>query len=385
MVYDSAKRVERWVEDAEYMAYEPFDGLSSPLRRLGNGSLLFDRLLMQAVRQCPINVRPLLGIKPLPSTKGRGYMAAAYLKQYALSLVPEYRQKAVANLEWLIAHKSPKFLEFSWANHFDFASRAGRYGRDESIIVWSGIIGQAFLDGFEVLGESRYLEIAESVCRWILSLPRENTRNGSCVSYYAIAQSSVHNANMIGAACLARTWRHARRDEYLETASKAIQYTCERQRDDGSWWYAEDEKYHWIDSFHTGYNLDSLRCYIDNTGDRTYAPVFERGLEFFKRHFVTPEGCPRYYYNRTQPVDIQCAAQAIETLAECAARDNEALELSRRVAMWTIRHMQANDGHFYYRLYPLLPARTPMLHWGQATMYHAFAVLLRRLIEKSGS
>ena len=43
---------------------------------------MLDRLLMQAVRQSPINLRPLLGIKPLPSTKGRGYMAAGYFTLY---------------------------------------------------------------------------------------------------------------------------------------------------------------------------------------------------------------------------------------------------------------------------------------------------------------
>ena len=53
-------------------------------------------------------------------------------------------------------HKSPKFQEYSWANHFDFASRSGRYSKDESIIVWTALIGQAFLDGFESSGTSGF-------------------------------------------------------------------------------------------------------------------------------------------------------------------------------------------------------------------------------------
>ena len=126
-VYQSLKRVEKWVEDHHYQAYEPFDGLSSPFRRLTFGNLLLDRLLMQAVRQSPVNLRPLLGIKPLPSTKGRGYMAAGYLEMYRLTKDAEYCEKARGCLDWLIEHKSPRFSEFSWANHFDFASRGGSY------------------------------------------------------------------------------------------------------------------------------------------------------------------------------------------------------------------------------------------------------------------
>ena len=69
-----------------------------------------------------------------------------------------YRDKAVRCLEWLMEHKSPKFEDHAWSNHFDFASRAGRYSRHDPIIVWSALIGQAFLDGYEALGDRRFLD-----------------------------------------------------------------------------------------------------------------------------------------------------------------------------------------------------------------------------------
>jgi hypothetical protein len=373
------KQVELWVEKHGYQAYEPFDGLSSPLRHLTCGSLLLDRLLMQAVRQSPINLRPLLGIKPLPSTKGRGYMAAGYLTLYTLTHQQTYKHKAIDCLEWLITHRSPKFREYSWANHFDFASRAGRYAKHESIIVWSALIGHVFLDAFEILGQQRFLHVAESVCRWILALPREKTSSGSCLSYYAFAQSSVHNANMLGASILARTWRHCRNRELLNVAAQAMHYSCSRQAPNGAWWYAEDSNYRWIDSFHTAYNLDSLKCYIDSTEDDTYRHQLLQGLMYYKEHFFMTDGCPRYYHDRTQPVDSLCAAQAIETLAKCSEIDSDCLERSKHVALWMIRNMQDARGYFYYRKYPVVKARTPMLHWAQATTYRALALLLAEM------
>jgi hypothetical protein len=378
-VYRSLKSVEKWVEDHHYEAYEPFDGLASPFRRLTLANSLFDRVLEQIGGWSPINFRPLLRIKPLPSTKGRGYMAAGYLALYRLTGEPEASRKAVRCLEWLMEHKSPKFEEYSWANHFDYVSRAGRYCKDDSTIVWSALIGQAFLDGFQVLGERRFLDVAESVCRWILALPKERTHSGTCLSYHSLRLISIHNANMLGAAMLARTWRHSRRPEYLETASAAMEYSCSRQRPDGSWWYGEDAKYHWIDSFHTAYNLDSLKCYIESIGDSTFQPQLALGFEYFKTTFFEAGGRPRYYHNRVQVVDIQCASQGIETLVKFSDYGYDVLLMAMKVARWTIEHMQDSTGYFYYRKYPLVTAKIPMLHWGQATMFHALALLLIRL------
>ena len=41
--------------------------------------------------------------------------------------------------------------------------------------------------------------------------------------------------------------------------------------------------------------------------------------------------------------------------------------------------MQDEDGHFYYRVYPVMKAKAPMLHWAQATMYRGLAELLHTL------
>ena len=62
-------KVEKWVEDHNYKGYEPFDGLSSIFRPLTFGNLLLDRLLLQLVRQSPINLRPILGVKPREMSK----------------------------------------------------------------------------------------------------------------------------------------------------------------------------------------------------------------------------------------------------------------------------------------------------------------------------
>lgn len=375
----SIAKVASWVEQRDYKGYDPGDGLNSFLRPLVLGNRFAERALLQVIWKSPVNLRPLVGIKPGDSTKGRGYMAWGYLLRHKTTKESSYKTKAIACLDWLVANKAQGHTGYAWGNHFDFVTRSGCSPAGSPIIVWTSLIGQSFLEAFEQTLDNRFLDVARGICSWILKLPREQTSTGTCLSYIPFGQSSIHNSNMLGAAMLASTWQHTQEPELLEVAQSAMLYSCSRQRHDGSWWYAEDPKYHWIDNFHTGYNLDSLKRYLDSTGQDHFRDEFQRGLRYYKDVFFEPDGKPRYYHNKTNPVDIQCASQAIETLAFCSDEDPSCLDLSRKVAQWTIEHMQDRDGHFYFRLYPIVTAKTPYVHWGQATMFKALAKLLSEM------
>ena len=71
-------------------------------------------------------------------------------------------------------------------------------------MVWSSLIGMAFLEAYEVLKESGVPGGGRERSGWVKSLPRERTSRGTCLSYVPNAQSSIHNSNMLGAALLAR-------------------------------------------------------------------------------------------------------------------------------------------------------------------------------------
>jgi len=373
--------LEKWVEAHAYKGYEPFDGLSSTFRSLTFGNLLLDRLLLQLVRQSPWNLRPILGVGPLDSTIGRGYMAWGYCNMFRLTGDQKYKEKIDACLEWLIENKSPGYDDYSWGKHFDFASRGGLYVAFEPILVWTALIAHAFLEAYETFGGGRSLDVADSVCKWIMKLPRNQTDKGFCMGYhYQDLNASIHNSNMVGAAVLARTAKHTGNREYLAAAKGAMEYSCTRQLPNGAWLYGEDPASHWIDNFHTGYNLDGLKCYIDYSGDREYEGVLKKGLDFYRGNFFEESGRPKYYHNRTYPVDSQCASQAIDTLANSSESAESFLELGLKVAQWTIDNMRDPGGYFYYRQYPLgIKAKTPMLHWAQATTYKALTVLLSKM------
>jgi len=373
--------LDRWVERHSYQAYDPFDGLSGWLRPLAVGRL-GRQLLQQGVKRFPGNLRPLLGIRPATSSKAMGYFARGYLKLYRLLDDSAYLEKATRCLDWLQQHHSRGYSGLCWGNHFEYQSRLFHLPAGVPTIVWTAHIGQAFLDAWELTNQSTYLEVTRSICRFILTdLERRPERTGVCISYVPHLYSAVHNANLLGAALLARAYAHTRDEDCESAAKQAVAYTVGHQRPDGSWWYGEADDLHWVDNFHTGYVLDALWGYMEGTGDRSAARAFEHGADFYLRNFWLEDGTPKYYPHRAWPIDIQCASQAIETLTLLArVLDSRHLRLAEKVATWTIANLQDPDGHFYFQRWPWRTNKTPMLHWGEATMLNALAGVL---MEKS--
>ena len=370
-------RLDRWVEQANWKAYDTFDGLSSPIAPFFTWNNPFlKQVWQQAVRRFPVNLRPILGIKPGMSTKGMGFFAQGYLRLYQSHRQAVHLEKARFCLQWLKENRSTQFRGYCWGNHFDYQSRGGNISKGTPTIVWTGLIAHAFLDAYELLGDSQYFDVAKSACDFILDeLGWQEFDEGILLRYYPSADILIHNSSMIGASLLARVHSFSANARYREMSERAIQYTLHHQTNAGAWYYGVGEKWAWIDSFHSGYVLEALAVFIRSTGETKYKAALEKGYRYFLETFFLPDGTPRYYAEKTLPIDIQCASQAIQTLTNLRDLHPESVSIGLKVAEWTIAHMQDKTGYFYYRKYPLITNKTPTLHWGQATMFAALAAL----------
>lgn len=369
-----------YLEEHDYRGAEPADGNASPLHRLTFGCTLLQRVLQQAVLRWPWDLRPLLRVPPAQAPITLGYAASAFSLLHQAAPDPELRRRACQCLDRLQEARSPYHDHPSWGNAYPYATRSGRLRQNEPILVWTSLIGDAFLDAYEAFGEPEHLRTACGAAQWIMDLPREYFREGFCISYHAFQQTSIHNANMLAAAFLLRAGRLAGWEEPERVADFAMRFSCSRQLPDGAWHYAEDPGRRWIDNFHTGYNLEALARYWRLTGDRSWEAPLRRGYVFFHDRLFDPAGRPRYYHNRTYPLDIQSAAQGIETFVTLAETFPTAHEMAGRLAGWTLQRLRSPRGHFHYRDLGWKVVRTPMMHWGQATMLKALArlwILLR--------
>ncbi len=381
-LFGSITRLSAWLQRNNYRGYDTFDGLNARFARpLTFETTLLRTVLQQGVRRFPLNLRPLLGISKNHSTKGMGFLARGFMRLHEATSNASWAEKAEFALQWLVDHQSPGYNGACWGNHFDYQSRSFYLRKGVPTIVWTSLIGHAFLDAYDHFQKEHYLEVAVSACEHIIcDLEKFPDGEALCISYIPGQNSQVHNANTLGASLLARTYSHTRNESYRTLASKAIQYTAQHQRPDSSWYYGEKESLHWVDNFHTAYVLDCFKHYVQNTGDVRFDEQMMKGYQYWKKTFFLPDGTPRYYDHKTLPLDIQCSSQAIDTLVFFRDRDPESLPLALKVAQWTIENMQDHTGYFYYRRYSRrLVNKTATLHWGQATMLCALAGLYKSL------
>lgn len=377
-VFESLGRLSDWLEKSDYRGYDTFDGLNAKyVRPFIFETKLLRTLLQQGVRRFPINLRPLLGVEKSHSSKGMGLLARGFIRLHRATGDAAWSDKVEMVFKWLIDNRCPGYRGACWGNHFDYQSRSTYVTKNVPSVVWTSLIGHAFLDAYEHFQREKFLQIAVSSCEHIVhDLGAHEDGETHCIHYFPTSKHQVHNANTLGASLLARTYGKTGDESYRSWAEKAIEYTAKYQRPDSSWYYGEEGGLHWVDNFHTGYVLDSFKHYGDSTGDLRFDRQMMDGYRYWKKTFFLPDGTPRYYSHKTLPLDIQSSAQAIDTLVFFKDRDPESVPLALKIAQWTIKNMQDCSGYFYYRRYSSwLVNKTPTLHWGQSTMLCALAGL----------
>ncbi|HEY7544224.1 MAG TPA: delta-aminolevulinic acid dehydratase, partial [Blastocatellia bacterium] len=322
----------RYCRGEHWIGYDPYDGLNSPLAKaLSFNSKFLRTAAIQLVKRSPINFRPLIGIKKALNPKGaalaaRAITLLAHKREHKLPAdIAPSAQGAADDLQKdfetlisaLISSRSEGYDDFCWGYNFDWQSRAFFAPRGTPNVVCTVFAAHAMLDWYDATTSQSSLDCAQSSCRFLLdALNRSRDENGFCFSYTPLDRSRVHNVNMLAAELLARVHKINGSEEFREAAESAAMWTLNRQRDGGSWFYGEADSQRWIDGFHTGYVLVSLRHLIDHLDRRDWTVHLERGFEFYKNNFFLEDATPKYYHDRAYPIDIHSSAQAVITFIE---------------------------------------------------------------------
>lgn len=364
-----------------WAGYDPYDALNSRVfETMPFLNSRFPRLVLtQALKRSPVNLRRLLLVEKAQNPKAMALFLSAFVRLAGSNIV-DAQGPAQLMIERLIALRSKGTDYWCWGYSFPWQMRKGIVPRWDPNLVCTTFVANALLDAYESSQDAQCLEMASSAAKYILT-DLYWTR-GSTVAGFSYPRpdyrAQVYNANFLAAALLCRVFHHTGEKRFLGPALTAARYSAAMQFSDGSWTYGEMPSQHWIDNFHTGFNLCALQSIGRNAGTAEFEPCLRRGLDFYRAHFFCEDGAVRYFHNRTYPIDIHCVAQAMITLVELEDLDPGCIDLARSVFQWAMRHMWDDRGFFYYRVLRYFTNRISYIRWSQAWMLLAMATLLSK-------
>lgn len=364
------RELREYVESRDYAGYDPYDALNSRvLRRLGSRSRWMRIAFTQFLKRAPVNLRPILGIERGHNPKAIGLFLAGYAKLYAIEKNADYIERIEYLLTLLERLRSQGYSGNCWGYNFPWQNRLTLLPEHTPTIVNSAFIGHALLDAHALCGSRRALDMAIPIKEFILHDLRRRKENGRiCFSYTPLDENYVHNANLLGASLLIRLHGLCGDGVLEELALACLRYSLDCQHGDGSWWYAESELQRWVDSFHTGFNVQALHYFIDQGYASCCRKEYDRGVKYYVDNFFLPDGTPKYYDRKVYPIDIHGPCEAIVALSSELAGQSG---LAAKILGWMLRHMWSSQGYFYYRKGRLITNRISYMRWTQAWAFHA--------------
>lgn len=388
-VINSFLILKKYCEKEHFKGWDPYDGLNSRLFQIipfFKKSALCRLIVIQGFKRCPVNLRRLAMVPKEYNAKGIGLFLSGYCNLYKVVRIhPEWRKllgkpeeiqsliKELADL--LISLRSKGYSGACWGYNFDWqARRLFLFPKYTPTVVATSFCATALIDAYEVTKEKRYLDIALSAADFVLQDLHKAACNAGFLFSYSPLQGNdtVFNASLLGSKLLSYCYRYTGKEEYRIAARASVLACCNSQQEDGAWVYGMLPVQAWIDSFHTGYNLDGLIAYEEWTEDKSFHENIERGFEFYIKNFFQEDGCPKYYHNQKYPIDIHCSGQLFVTLYRLHKFEIYK-DIAEKVLNWTIRNMQDKRGYFYYQLKKGISSRISYMRWSNAFMFNALS------------
>jgi hypothetical protein len=377
-----------YCKENDWAGYDPYDALNSRLFAWTpfSRSKVCRIVSTQVLKRLPINIRPLLMIGKEQNPKAIALFLIGALKLTRLGLGGN-RELAATMAERLVTLRAKDTPYWAWGYSFPWQTRTVLVPKGYPNLVCTTFAGNALLELYEANADARYLEMAASAAGYLLN--ELYWEEGDAVGFsYPLpsVKSRVHNANFLGAAFLCRLSKRSGEKRFLEPALKAARYSAAKQHDDGSWDYGESSTQRWADNFHTGYNLCALRSISQYAETSEFESYVRRGFEFYRKNFFREDGSPKYFHNRTYPIDTHCMAQSIITLLMFRDLDETSAGTALSLWEWAMTNMMDDhQGYFYYQALPYFKNKISYMRWSQAWMFLALTVLLEHCAQTATS
>ena len=383
-------KLKNYCESDGFKGWDPYDGLNSRVFQaipFLKNSAICRLIVIQGFKRCPINLRKIALVPKEYNAKGIGLFLQGYCNLYnTVSANPDLekelgtKERLKAQItelaDLLISLRSRgNYSGACWGYNFDWqARRLFLFPKYTPTVVATNFCATALMSAYEVTQEKKYLQVALSAAEFVINdLHRAEYNGGFLFSYSPLkGNDTVFNASLLGSRLLSFCYRYTGNEKYKEAARLSVLACCNGQNSDGSWVYGMLPVQSWIDSFHTGYNLDGLIAYQELTGDKAFNENIAKGFDFYIKNFFESDGCPKYYHNRKYPIDIHCPGQLFVTLHRLH-KFKENQDLANKVLRWTIDNMQDKKGYFYYQLKEGISSKISYMRWSNAFMFNALS------------
>ncbi len=366
------KSCEDYIIKENFKGYDPYDFLTSPIFNIKIlKNKLFRFYSQQIFRRIPINFRGIFGIKKglNPVTLGLSIESFAYLSKIFPEEKERYDELISYCFENLVKIRSEGYSGYSWGYDFDWEARYTTINAYTPTVVATGMITNSLFEAYKILKQEKLFELCNSATKFVLNdLNRIEDEKGVCYSYSPVDNQKVLNASIKAARLLSQVYSVVKDEKLKAEAEKIIRYVISSQHSDGSWPYSIGDARKWSDNYHTAYILDAIKSYMDHTNDYSYLEHYNKGLKFYLDNFFIDETIPKYYNNKTYPIDSTSVAQSIITLTK-----NNKFDRAEKIINWAVQNMFNDNGYFYYQKHKYYINRISYMRWSNAWMFNALS------------
>ncbi|HET7498317.1 MAG TPA: hypothetical protein VFM00_08455 [Candidatus Eisenbacteria bacterium] len=375
----SADALHRILERAEldgWAGSDPYDALLSPLGRAVTRFGGLPRfVLSQLVLRVPA-ARTFTNPPATVNTKGLALFLGAVTRGRHLLGPKRPRELARELIAEIESRATPAGGGLGWGYPFPWQSRSFWAPAGTPNAVVTVTVGWHALYAAEVFEDANARALGLGAARFLASGLNVTpvAPDAAAISYTAADRTRVVNVSALAGRLLLRAARVGGEPELAVLAGKLLRFVLQAQRPDGSWPYATEKGGAWMDSFHTGYVLESL-VHAREMGYPVPDGALSRGIEAYGRFFA-PNGAARLTLPESSPFDAHSAAQGMVTYG--AVAHSEAASDSRRhsaraaafaIADWSLRALWIpGESHFAYRIARGWRDEREFLRWVQAWM-----------------
>lgn len=389
----SINKFDAWLEKHGYESYDPYDIWGIPYS-LWARKIYYKKGIFGVPFILPVILIDIIApwIRSLLVKKERfatadAQLLLAYINLFKCCNKETYLNKAKQLGEEIVSYSISGYSGYCWGYPFNWQNSGALWPKNTPYITATPYCFEGYLALFDSTGEKRYLDIAESISRFV-SEDLNETPSGpdaAAGSYSPIDNGKVINASAYRAMVLVEAAKRFNNERYLKKGLNNIHFILQSQNDDGSWPYDIVEgKKSFIDHFHTCFVIKNLVKCNHHLDDSRIFEAIKKGFAWYRSSLFRTDGMPKSFaiQPRFQIVtdDLYNFAEAITLCSLISDHIPGAIDIATTLADKLTTCYQVKKGHFITKQYlGGIQTTFPFLRWSQSQVFYGLTNLLIKI------